>query len=482
MKNTNKSKLLNGAIAIGIIVLLVSIPFVGTLNSTPLALFSVSITPQQEYRIQFDLPHIKPVTPEIRQKAEAHLSEVFGIPQPIFKSKNLLSKPFVVLKRSFVTNTYTGYIKIGSATIPFSKVKVQFSNNDNKNEPPPKLLLTAYFTVNTTPFRANIFIINSGSVLQYASMTVQDEEDNVLAMFTHGRAEKQAERNTLQDREKKSSLYEKPVTTSDDDDGGDAGEFVLRSYVKDITIGAYGQTRTVHGLRTDAMEMSPFRPDLYIKNRLSIRSWGFRKSIVDAYKSIYAGLGYNPTTITVHLGASKIDNIIENEYKSAANITNDTQFRFPLPSGYSSIPLSISFVLRNISISYTINVPYEGVKKTWIYKHTAGSGNTDYNYAEIIADPFYDYTWNDKHLFWPDKYYNNPYLQNPGSSYGGFYAKQGFTNDHYGSGFYSRFTSSYVYSISVSVPFYGTDYYYFSVYNTFDHVKVDVKRPKDKSK
>ncbi len=477
MKKINKDKLFKGIISISVIgamLLLLSIPFIPGFNYSPLNVLGVEITPTQEYRIQFDLPHIKPITPEVRQKAETHLSKLFGITQSNLKNGTLLSKPFVDIKELPITNSYIGSIKIGNANIPFNKVTKQFNKVSRDNELPSKELLTAYFRVNGKPLRANIFIMSSGSVLQYASMTLQDKDDNVLAMFTHGRAEKQAERNTLQDREKKSSLYEKPVTTSDDDDGGDASEFVLRSYVKDITIGAYGQTRTVHGLRTDAMEMSPFRPDLYIKNRLSIRSWGFRKSIIDAYKSIYAGLGYNPTTITVHLGVSKIDNIIENEYKSAANITNDTQFRFPLPSGYSSIPLSISFVLRNISISYTINVPYGGVKKTWIYKHTAGSGNTDYNYAEIIADPFYDYTWNDNNLFWPDNYYNNPYLQNPGSSYGGFYAKQGFTNDHYGSGFYSRFTSSYVYSISVSVPFYGTDYYYFSVYNTFDNVRLDV--------
>jgi len=479
MKKTNKDKLFKSIISIGIagaILLLLSIPFIPGYNYSPFNVLGVEVTPTQEYRIQFDLPHIKPVSPEVREKAEAHLSKLFDISQSSLKNGVLLSKPFVDIKELPITNSYIGSIKIGNATIPFSKVTKQFNDvSKDNNTLQSKELLTAYFRVNGKPLRANIFIMSRGSVLQYASMTLQDKEDNVLAMFTYGRAlsnRKTDERTNTQKIQKNTSLDKTSISNVS------STNIVLRSIVKDITIGAYGTSRTVHGLRTDAMIRLPFNTNSGSSTYPSIRTWGFKQAIIDTYKSIYTGLGYDPSTIYIHFGIGKVDDVIEAKYPAKGS--TDDNFRFPVPSWYSNIPLSVSFSILGIGISYPISIPDGGVKKTWTYTHTSADGSDvhDYNCAEFIADPFYDYTWNDKHLFWPDDDYNNPYLQNPSSHYGGFYAYQTFVNAGSGSGFYARFTSSYTYTISISVPLSGTDYYYFSVYNTLDNVRLDVKRPK----
>ena len=472
MRRFNKGSIIWISFIIVVTILIMSVPFINVFNYTQLTLFGISITPQQEYRIQFDLPHIKPVTPQNRQKAEAYLSKVFGVAQPIFKNKNFLSKPFVDIKRLPITNTYTGYIKIGNDIIPFDKVTKQFDNNSKDNKSPSKLLLTAYFDVNSKPFRANIFIINKGSVLQYASMTLQDKNDNVLAMFTYGKAEKQFQRSTMQSYRRNNSLQEKSATLLNNAKGSARGS-VLASSVKDITISATSQTKPVHGLRTDAMIVKPFRTAVYTINRLSLWSWGFRVPIINAYKLIYANLEYNPASITVHIAVAGIDDTFQNKYKSAAEITNDTQFRFPQPSGCFSRPINISFVFQDVCDLYKISVPRGGIRKVWKYKYTVKTGGTDYNSAEFTAYPCCGSAWNDEKLFCPDRQIDNLDIQKQGSSCEGFYTKQAFLNDHYGSNFYSRFTSSWTYLISVSVLLHNADYYYFTVSNTFDNVRLD---------
>ncbi len=485
MKNTNKSKLLNGAIAIGIIVLLVSIPFVGTLNSTPLALFSVSITPQQEYRIQFDLPHIKPITPEIKQRAEARLSELFGIPQPIFKNKNLLSKPFVVLKRPFVTSAYTGYIKIGNAKIPFSKVKVQFSNNDNKNEPPPKLLLTAYFTANTTPFRANIFIINSGSVLQYASMTIQDEEDNVLAMFTHGRASYEKIPTGKAPSEKvsasrgKAALFQGAfckvdTATAKTKDGffGNAKPTVRRSVVHSIFImDPYGSGAYYYepGNRTDVITEDPFPMDADIAQAVSHSTWGFQKQIAGAYKRIYengSGAAYAEAAIY------KVTNRYALHYAADALIGS----AFPEPSHFSPPIVSGGFKFAGFSI-FCSACP-DGVRKLWRsdydprYGGSSGYRNVTLCTAEAPAPWSTCVFKNELNSLIQWKGLSDTSAAQPAASGRGCITSVEFINKSVFSAYFGDFHSSIAYTVEVGSGA-SCDWYYFTVENLLSDVRLD---------
>ncbi len=487
MKNTNKSKLLNGVIVIGIIALLVSIPFIGTLNSTPLTLFGVSITPQQEYRIQFDLPHIKPITPAVRQKAEAHLSEVFGIAQPIFKSKNLLSKPLVVLKRSFVTNTYTGYIKIGNAKIPFSKVKEQFSNkeNDNRNEPPPKLLLTAYFTANTTPFRANIFIINSGSVLQYASMTVQDEEDNVLAMFTHGRASyekiptgKVPSGETSASPDKRAlfqgAFCKVDTATAKTGDGffGNAKLTVRRSVVHSIFImGPYGSSLYYYepGNRTDVMTDDPFPMDADIAQAIALSTWGFQKQIADAYKRIYengSGAAY------AEAGVYKVTNMDALHYAADALIGS----AFPEPSRF--IPPIISGRFKFAGFSIFCSVCPDGVRRQLRadynprYGGSSGYRNVALCTAEAPAPWSACVFKNELNSLIQWKGLSNTSAMQPATSGRGCITSVEFINKSVFSAYFGDFTSSLFYEVKTGNNA-AHDWYYFTVGNSLENVRLD---------
>ncbi len=478
------SKLRIGIVAL-VIALLVSIPFVGTLNSTPLTLFGVSITPQQEYRIQFDLPHIKPITPEVRQKAEAHLSEVFGISQPIFKSKNLLSKPLVVLKKSFVTNTYTGYIKIGNVTIPFSKVKEQFSNkeNDKKNELPPKLLLTAYFTANTTPFRANIFIINSGSVLQYASMTVQDEEDDVLAMFTHGRADFSSSEScpgkvadTPSPGVAYNSLEQKNETPSGSPEAGSsswATEKVLKQGVKYITISNPAcnlPPRKVPAIMLDAMTNYPFNDYRGASNTLSLRAWAFNKQVESAYKDFYQSVGWG--SVGAHTYINGIEGTIETKFPSEINESS----LYPKESSGHFTHAEVSFNLFGTeSVSYPI-ASGSKVRTVWTLKNTQSGECEDsepFNYGKLTVVPFSAFSLCSLNLFWRFSLNDAP-NDNSRSNYGGFYCR--YQTTLYGSGkhLYALYSSKVYYGIKVvSTAHKRVDYYCFSASKGFPEVGLD---------
>ncbi len=486
MKNINKSKLLNGVIVIGIIALLVSIPFIGTLNSTPFTLFGVSITPQQEYRIQFDLPHIKPITPKNRQKAEAHLSEVFGIAQPIFKSKNLLSKPLVVLKKSFVTNAYTGYIKVGSATIPFSKVKAQFSNkeNDKKNELPPKLLLIAYFTANTTPFRANIFIINSGSVLQYASMTLQDEEDDVLAMFTHGRAscEKIPTGKTPSGKtstsQGKAALFQGAfckvdTATAKTGDGffGNAKLTVRKSVVHSIFImDPYGSGAYYYepGNRTDVMTDDPFPMDADIAQAIALSTWGFQKQIADAYKRIYengSGAAY------AEAGVYKVTNMDALHYAADALIGS----AFPEPSNFSN-PTSVGFKFEGFSISCSTcpNGVRRQLRSDYDPRYGGSSGyrNVVLCTAEAPAPWSACVFKNELNSLIQWKGLSDTSAMQPATSGRGCITSVEFINKSVFSAYFGDFHSSIAYTVEVGSGA-SCDWYYFTVENSLSDVRLD---------
>ncbi len=481
MKSISKLRI---GIVVLVIALLVSIPFVGTLNSTPLTLFGVSITPQQEYRIQFDLPHIKPITPAVRRKAEAHLSEVFGIAQPTFKSKNLLSKPLVVLKRSFVTSAYTGYIKIGNVTIPFSKVKEQFSNkeNDKKNEPPPKLLLTAYFTANTTPFRANIFIINSGSVLQYASTTIQDEEDNVLAMFTHGRADFSPSEacpgkvaNTSSPGVAYNSSGQKNGVPSDSSEAGSsswATEKVLKQGVKYIAISDPAcnlPPQKVPVIRLNAMSNYPFNNYRGAANTLSLRAWAFNKQIESAYKDFYRPAGWG--SVSAHACINGIEGTIETKFPSEINESS----LYPKESRGHFTHAEVSFNLFGAeSVSYPITSGSR-VRTVWTLKNTQSGECEDaepFNYGKLTAVPFNAFSLCSPNLFWRFSLNDAP-NDNSHNDYGGFYGRYQTVLYKSGKRLYALYSSKVYYGIKVvSTAHKRVDYYCFSVSESFPEVDL----------
>ena len=454
-----------------VMVFILSLPLLSSkFNYTPFKAFGVEIAPSKTYKIVYDLPHLsKKITPSTRKKAETNLSKVFNIPLSSLKQNEYLSKPVVYITYIPFINRYRGFIKIGNTVSQFKTIKTipdnlnldsSFLNNNTQST----LILTCYFTLNNIPFRSNIFILNNGSILQYSSMTIQDSNDNVIGMFTYGK-------NKATKKVPENSIIHKPVGIDNNSESiGYSKEIVLRSYIKDITIDdPFGSNyRNVHGLRTDAMVNSPFTTSNNVDNMISIRSWGFRKQIIDVYKSFYEA-EFHGDTAYVNVDITNIDDVLETEYQSMALETN--QYRFPFESNYTTLPINVSFNLSGINVSYTINIPIGGVKKSWIYKQTYGNIQYFNNYAELNANSFY-LNWSDSKLFWPD-YDNNPYISNPGGSYGGFYARQFFKNESYGSGFYARYTSSYTYCVRVSMAFTGTDYYFFTVYNTFDNVCLD---------
>ncbi len=471
MNKINRDKLFKSIISIsivGTILLLLSIPFIPGFNYSPLNVLGVEVTPTQEYRIQFDLPHIKPVTPEVRQKAETHLSKLFGITQSSLKNGTLLSKPFVDIKELPITNSYIGSIKIGNATIPFSKVTKQFNKTSKDNELPSKELLTAYFRVNGKSLRANIFIMSSGSVLQYASMTLQDKDDNVLAMFTYGRAKSKKLSNDINDK------LNVAVAKTESGFFGSKKVATRRKNIHYIYINdPYGNGINYYepGNRTDVMSEDPFPMNADTDQAITMRTWGFQDRIADAYRSIYKsnfGTGY------AEVGVYKITNKYALHYAADALIGS----AFPAPSDFNYSPISVNFNLMYLSVSYPVYV--SGIKGNWtssfdpyydgsstfknIAIHTA---NTP---SQWSSDTF-DSEWNNS-IQWKSGDYSYSYLTNPDSSYKGYYTSVEFSNKSVYSAYFGDFHSSIVYTVEAgNGAFY--DWYYITVEDSLSDVRLD---------
>ncbi|MGB9666706.1 MAG: hypothetical protein ACPL2N_05295 [Candidatus Cryosericum sp.] len=442
-------------------------PFIKPLNFSDCSLLAVSINPSKKYAIDFDLPHLKSVDTLTRESANNNITKTFN-----FKDGTIdYTRPSVEIEQNSLGNSYSGLMRYGNIQTNFERIILKFKH---ENSPTTDTLLEGRLTLNSKPLRANIFLMENGSLLQYASVTIQDEMDNVLAMFTHGKADEMRQpKDGSEDAESTDNGNQEAMSTlSTNSLSANSSERVLRSYVKDMTIGdPFGGTPpiTVHALRTDAMAQYPFSTSIGTLDLLSLRSWGFRKPLTDAYRAFYQNAGYNPSLIYVDFGASSVDHIIETKFQSGADAT----YSFPQPSGYTTVPLGVSFPLYGYgSIGYTIGMPVGGVSKAWTYKQTAGSIPGMNNYAELAANSFYNCTWNDNSLFWPDND-TNPYISNPGSSFGGFYSHSVFLLQATGPGFTARYTSSYLYSIGVGILGQGADIYYLSSYNTFDPVTLD---------
>ena len=471
MKRNYKGKLFKSLISISVIsalLLLLSVPFVGKFNYSSFNALAVNITPSQDYKIQFDLPHIKPITASQREKADKNLSKVFGIKLPNLKDNEaFLSKPNVEIKLLPITGKYVGSIKIDNLYIPFSKITKQFTANNKNNELPSKILLTAYFTLNSKPLRANIFIINNGSVLKYASMTVQDKDDNVLAMFTYGK---------VLNKESNNRCIE-PSSTPKTLDAGSVysweTEKVLEHQVKYITINdPFGNLppSSEPSIRLDAMSNYPFNNSGGAANYLSSRIWGFNTQLENSYKNFYESAGWGNVYSYAYI--NNIDSVIETRFPAEINESN----LYPKQSGYSSVPISISFSLFGVgSVSYSINVPYGGVKKTWTLKNTIGANPNiePYNYGKFSAFPFSTFTWRDSNLFWNYSISDALSNDNPSSDYGGFYCR--YQTSLYASGdyLYALYSGDIDYGVKIiSTNYHRVDYYYISTSESFPYVNL----------
>ena len=473
MKKINKDKLFKGIISISVIgamLLLLSIPFIPGFNYSPLNVLGVEITPTQEYRIQFDLPHIKPITPEVRQKAETHLSKLFGITQSSLKNGTLLSKPFVDIKELPITNSYIGSIKIGNATIPFSKLKKQFNEVSKDNVLPSKELLTAYFRVNGKPLRANIFIMSKGSVLQYASMTLQDKDDNVPAMFTYGRALSKDNGISSASGNTSPSLNMQSTTS----ESSTNRVFKVRKfYTKYITISDplnSAPDAYTPSLRSDALSEEPFAH--MESGKVGMRTFGFQSKIANTYANFYKHAYHSGWAFC---GIYKLRDDFRMRYQADVILSTGV----PSPEQFYTSPINISFTLWFLHIDYPIYV--SGEQAEWHgYQFAYPGWNSAYRNAayHIVYTPSpyssetFNHDWNSS-IEWPVNDYSYNTLEYPDSSYKGYSAYIRFNNSSEGDdNLYGDFISTIYYSIKAgSGALY--DWYFITVTNNYQYVKLN---------
>jgi len=390
---------------------------------------------------------------------------VFGANTLSLNNGKLFSRPIVFLKWNPLSGKYSGSIRIGGRSIPFDKVVNQA--HGSKKGIPSKILLTAYFTLNGKLLRANIFIMNNGSVLKYASMTLQDKEDNVLAMFTYGRGESKK----LPDETHSKSNVAMAKTESESFGNG---KFVTRMtnthyiYIND----PYGNGANYYepGNRTDVMSDDPF-PMIETGQAIAMRTWGFQDRIADAYRSIYKsnfGTGY------AEVGVYKITNKYALHYAADALIGS----AFPAPSDFNYSPISVNFNLMYLSVSYPVYV--SGIKGSWTssfdpyYGGDSGHRNIAIHTANTpsqwSSDTF-DSEWNNS-IQWKSGDYSYSYLTNPDSSYKGYYTRVEFFNKSDFSAYFGDFHSSIVYTVEAgNGAFY--DWYYITVENSLSDVRLD---------
>ncbi len=418
----------------------------------------------------YDLPHLsKKITPSTRKKAETNLSKVFNIPLSSLKQNEYLSKPVVYITYIPFINRYRGFIKIGNTVSQFKTIKtipdnLNLNSSSLNNNTQSTLILTCYFTLNNIPFRSNIFILNNGSILQYSSMTIQDSNDNVIGMFTYGKS------STLWQKGNTNRNTNNSSATNTQTDYVWESEKVIKHNVKFTSIndpfGNLGRFSEPAN-RLDAMVNTPFNNLAGATNSFAARSWAFKTQIENAYTNFYHTAGYG--NVYTYAYINDIDNIIDMRFPSEINESN----LYPEESGYSSVPINISFTLLGVgSIGYSINVPYSGVRKVWTLQNTFGSAYP-YNYGKYSAFPCNTFTWDNPDLFWKISTYDAETNNNPGSYYSGFYCRYSAAMYASGSYMYVLYASEVNYGIKVvSTTYNRVDYYYLSVSQEFPYVNV----------
>ncbi len=478
-KNRRLFKILTSFALSLILIFTLSLPMISkTINYTSFNALAISVIPSESYTIKFDLPYPpnKKITKAEREKAEKGLSKAFDIPVSSLKPNEHLSTPIVYLIRNAITKTYNGYIRIGNEKSNFSKIKVSFqtkqpnnqSNKSNTNKT-IKTLLTAYFTLNNNPLRANIFLIDKGSVLQYASMTIQDKNDNVLAMFRYGKLFKSAV--------KRRNLIGKADTFYDNS----AQPLQLKTcafstksiYINSYLNGYYPYNLSEPAIRTDVLARYPFATQPSLTQYIDMRTWGFQNRIANAFKQYYT---YYYGNEWARVGVSYLSNTYKLRY-AANDLTNH-----PLAHDFEYDRFPVSFTLVNsypLDVSYSIYVPH-GRRSVWQQSYNSYGGPDMYNVANYYiqtvsseSSDVFDSSWNNS-IQWKDNDYSYSYNENPDSSYKGYFTSVSFSNGSFGSGYYGDFSSSLYYSVmagSYNNALY--DWYYITVSQTFNDVRLD---------
>ncbi|NIA10268.1 MAG: hypothetical protein GWP10_11220, partial [Nitrospiraceae bacterium] len=376
----------------------------------------------------------------------------------------LLSTPIVLLKWNPLSGKYSGSIRMGGYNIPFDRVENQVYGGEKGI--PSKILLTTYFTLNSKPLRANIFIINNGSVLKYASMTVQDKDDNVLAMFAYGKA------NAVP--EKESAINgARGVADHAGNNGKSFGEVekVLKHQVKYITINdPFGNALPAlePAIRLDAMSNYPFNNSRGATNYLSSGMWGFSTPLENALSNFCRTAGWGGVHTQVYVNS--ISSVIETKFPSEINNSN----LYPKQSAYCSIlPVGVLF---NLCIAgNTMRIPEQGIRRVWELKNTMGANPCmePFNYGKFSAFPFSAFTWCNKNLFWNCSVKDTLSNDDPGNSCGGFYCRYQVNLYASGDNLYARYSGHINYGIKVVSDISGrADYYCISVSESFPNVNL----------
>ncbi len=419
------------SILMSALILLLSLtPFLPKFNYTPFKTFAVEIIPSKTYEITYDLPHLsKGITAKQREKAENNLSKTFRIPLSSLKQNEYLSKPLVYITYIPLLKKYEGFVKIGNIISKFDKIKVlqegtptqntEASNSDSNNQ--SDILLTGYFTLNNILLRANIFIMNNGSVLRYSSMTIQDQNDNVLAMFTFGKALNKNSENIARNMKTNKKISEISATYSDEDSFNWIRRGNSIKYIS-ITNPFTGAVSYVPAIRQDVLAKYPFiAPNERLGVRL--RTWTFQNDIGNTYKNFYANqYGSGWASVGIY--------DMENSYNFRFSTDLLNCGFYPEEKDYNDntpLLLNIAFnliksltpYLRVIPINFSVKVE-SGYEIKWNF------GN---NYAYVSAKAEYpvsgdtfSYDWNNS-IEWPGSGYEANYLENPDSSYKGFVSK-----------------------------------------------------------
>ncbi len=445
-------------------------PFLSKFNYTPFKVFAVEIIPSKTYKITYDLPHLsKGITAKQREKAENNLSKTFRIPLSSLKQNEYLSKPLVYITYIPFLKKYEGFVKIGNIISKFDKIKAlqegtpaqntEASNSDSNNQ--SDILLTGYFTLNNILLRANIFIMNNGSVLRYSSMTIQDQNDNVLAMFTFGRNVSGNEKHNIN-----------TASASSFSQSYGNASFATRSFnVKYIYINdPYGSGITYYepAARTDAMSVEPF-PMGQAGQSVAVRIWAFQNRIAYAYKKIYENYG----TAYVSVGVYKITDKFDLHYTANAMIGS----AFPQPYHFNESVVQVNFSIGPLSISYPLYV--SGTELKWNMANdpsyaSSGFTNVATNTVETRSQWSYttfDTNWNNS-FQWKENDYSYSYRINPDSSFKGYFARVDFLNYAIFNHYFGDFYSSVYYSIEAGNGA-SYDWYYITVSNNLYDVRLD---------
>ena len=445
----------------------------GTVNYKPFKILTVSFSPSVIYRITFDLP--KPAD----KNTEENLSKTFGIPLSSLKRNERLSKPKVYLAENPVTKTFKGFVEIGGRKLPFSEVENKFTlpheSGSNSEKLPDfnvkKILLTAYFTLNNNPMHANIFLAINGSVLQYASMAVQDKNDNILGLFRRGKL-----LNCI-------ILKNDSVASAKTTDDG-SSKFYGNSWMKphacetkylNLSV-PFGKGKTLYfpAFRTAAMSDYPFVTEPGFYQSLAMRVWAFQNEVADAF-GYYYGKGFPDPNVDV--GVPYILNTYRLRYSADANVENINYSS----RGFSHIVSQIAFEMNNTGkFEILLGMPHGRMWK-WYggfdMRYGGGSGirNVVTHRTQTVscdsADAF-DPQWNDS-LRWKAVYAKYLYDRYRYASSGGYYTYMSFVNWSSGNAFYCDFSSNVIYSVLVNAYGGERDFYCIDISQNFRNVRLD---------